>query len=115
MTKNTKTLLTIGGIAVVGYILWKRGVFGGKKSFAGFTASDDFLNFRGGTTSRTRVGLPTCGQGCLQSSQGSQYGTCAAASDYTSSDGSIRIRRGDTIGCNIGEYSNCGAGGLCTA
>ena len=32
MTKNTKTLLTIGGIAVVGYILWKQGVFGGKKS-----------------------------------------------------------------------------------
>jgi hypothetical protein len=83
MTKSTKTLLTIGGIAVVGYILWKQGIFGGKKSFAGFTAGDDFLNFRG-TTSRTRVGsLPRCGEGCqnysgnLISSGSGQSGQCA--------------------------------------
>jgi hypothetical protein len=65
MTKNTKTLLTIGGIAVVGYILWKQGVFGKKtdsKSFAGFTADDDFFN-AGGRTARTRTGLPLCQEG----------------------------------------------------
>jgi hypothetical protein len=32
MTQNTKNLLMIGGVAVVGYLLYKN--FGGKKSFA---------------------------------------------------------------------------------
>lgn len=34
MNKNTKTLLTIGGIAVVGYILYKQFAKSGTKSFA---------------------------------------------------------------------------------
>jgi hypothetical protein len=50
MNKKTRNLLIIGGVAVVGYILWKRGVFGGKKSdakFSGFTADDNFYNLAG--------------------------------------------------------------------
>jgi len=80
MTKNTKTLLTVAGVAVVGYLLYTQ--FRKKsssKSFAGFTADDDFFN-AGGRTARTRTGLPTCGDGCVDASgapvSGGNQGSC---------------------------------------
>ena len=52
MTKNTKTLLTVAGVAVVGYLLYTQfRKKSGSKSFAGFTADDDFFNVVG----RTRI------------------------------------------------------------
>ena len=59
MTKNTKTLLTIGGIAVVGYILWKQGVFGGKKSanFSNLVGDSNFYCPKG----YVRVQVPSLG------------------------------------------------------
>lgn len=62
MTKNTKTLLTIGGIAVVGYILYKQFAKSGK-SFAGFTASDDFFNASGCKQNDPSCNL--CGESCV--------------------------------------------------
>lgn len=50
MTQNTKNLLMIGGVAVVGYFLWKQ--FGAKKNFA---------NASGRLTGRRRIdALPDC-------------------------------------------------------
>jgi hypothetical protein len=37
MTKNTKTLLTIAGVGVVGYIIYNQFIKKGSKNFADFT------------------------------------------------------------------------------
>jgi hypothetical protein len=37
MTKNTKTLLTIAGVGVVGYIIYNKFIKKGSKNFANFT------------------------------------------------------------------------------
>jgi hypothetical protein len=37
MTKNTKTLLTIAGVGVVGYIIYNQFIKKGSKNFANFT------------------------------------------------------------------------------
>jgi hypothetical protein len=73
MTKNTKTLLMIGGVAVVGYLLWKKYGKGMMSSSStttttktgatsSFTGSDDFFNASGRLYSRTRSGdeTPNC-------------------------------------------------------
>ncbi len=39
MTKNTKTLLTIAGVGVVGYIIYNQFIKKGSKNFANFTRS----------------------------------------------------------------------------
>jgi len=45
MTKNTKMLLTIGGVAVVGYLIWKRMQKPSSKEVAkSFTGNEEFFN-----------------------------------------------------------------------
>ena len=65
MTQNTKNLLMIGGVAVVGYLIYKQ--MSKPKNFANYV-DDDFFNVSG--MGRTRVdALPDCPK-C------SKQGTC---------------------------------------
>ena len=67
----------VGGVAVVGYILWKRGVFGSKKSdskFSGFTADNNFFNATGRYAGRTRMGDDDTCPACPTT--GPNAGTC---------------------------------------
>ena len=77
----------VGGVAVVGYILWKRGVFGSKKSdskFSGFTADNNFFNATGTRLAgRTRTGVSGCSAGnpyeCNICGQSCENGICYVA------------------------------------
>jgi hypothetical protein len=65
MTKNTKTLLTIAGVGVVGYIIYNQFIKKGSKNFANFTRRGDE-----GTPVRNRITLPSrrggrCGETCI--------------------------------------------------
>jgi hypothetical protein len=66
MTKNTKTLLTIAGVGVVGYIIYNKFIKKqGSKNFADFTRGG-----QEGSPVRTRIALPSrrggrCGETCI--------------------------------------------------
>ena len=67
MTKNVKTILMVGGVAIVGYWLWKK--YGNKMAMptskgsgtSNFVASDSFMN-ASGLTGKRRSGddTPNC-------------------------------------------------------
>lgn len=76
MTKMTKNILIVGGVAIVGYLLYKK--YGNKSTStsrgtgtSSFTADEDFFSVSG--TRRTRAGItipdcPNCSKDgkCLQ-------------------------------------------------
>jgi hypothetical protein len=61
MTNNTKTLLTIAGVGVVGYIIYKQFFKKGSKNFSNFAeqefsnyTDEEFFNVGGGKVTGTK-------------------------------------------------------------
>ena len=96
MTMNTKNLLMIGGVAVVGYLIYKQ--MSKPKNFANYVDAD-FFNASG--TRRTRAGLGGCTKGdnspaCNLCGQSCENGICYYA--IYDKDGNIGSYRQGTCG-----------------
>jgi hypothetical protein len=108
MTKNTKTLLLVGGVAIVGYLLYKKYGKGmgmttttkstSTSSTSNFAGESEFFNASGKMYSR----LSQCtGDGCMQMcSDGCEGGYCMVAQYDASGNikGYVKARCGGTYG-----------------
>jgi hypothetical protein len=115
MTKNTKTLLMVGGVAIVGYLLYKKYGKGMMSSSSttttttksgatsSFSGDDRFFNANGRGRVYSRLSQCT-GDGCMQlCSEGCEGGYCMVA-QYDESghiSGYLKARCGGSAGSGV--------------
>jgi hypothetical protein len=111
MTKNTKTLLTIAGVGVVGYIIYNKFIKKGSKNFSNFAeqefsnyADEDFFNVGGGkvtgtkqTTLQTGVNIGSTGCEIVQGNVG------YAGMPLSNNRIIVRTGNGTTLVCPRGQ------------
>jgi hypothetical protein len=104
MTQNTKNLLMIGGVAVVGYLIYKQ--MSKPKNFANYV-DDDFFNVSG--TRKARMSSPRGGGSC---SSGDNTPSCNLCGQ-SCMNGICYFAIYDKDG-NIGSYQQATCGGAGT-